>query len=510
MQVGLSPVLPHPSLELTMEEAVTQWPSHRQTGLRDLEHPSATDIGAAAVVRLIERQLALVKTVKNSDWLMLLKNMSNRAFRSSFTLPPPSGRMHLYGGAGAQGVGLIVDRRELDMTHSVCFPSGYFAKTEFHLHVEASGAIQLTGGRAGHLTTIEAIAESQLQQHEERAHEQPGFEPPLYNEINLTVRGTAGLCAVFVRSHTAEDTRFAMSVRDLLQHLNPQLPPLPLLRMTPADGVAIVTHREQLCVLRGAQEASVCRSLDAQPRLPLDALSFPELALGECLALHCAHGITRGSLHATLEAIGQMSLGDRSFGGTERLAPHVARCLCAAALVDNVASAREIVRTAAPIMLRPLLVSNGEGDVSVASRAAKAAVAAATLPPKPKRLIELHHEEQPLLTAVSDDDVVTAGTSPMTSPISSPRSPRSSPRDRARDGSKCSPRSPRRPPRGPTRRWRCGARATRRPPARATRTTTTCTTTWTRAATLGHSPRRGRPWPARPRPAREERRTSGA
>jgi len=362
-----------PLLHLTLREAGAALGLRtRDLGRLQVPERFANDADGAAIAFLISQQNALVKTVKNGDWLTLLWKLSHEPFRSSFTLPPPSGRMHLFGGVTSQSVGLVFDRRALDMSQSVCWPPGYFAKSEFHLHVEPDGNVRLTGGRAAHRITLERLLAINLEENlrEERGAE-PGEEPPLYNEINLRVHGTSGLCAVFVRSTAEESTRFAMGVRDLLQHVFPCLPPLPLLRLTPTAGVSVVSRLDQLAVLRVAPEAVPRPSLDAQPRLPVDALAFPELALEECLQLHCSHGITHRSLHAALEAL----------GGTKRLAHHVARSLCAAALVDNVASAREVVRTAAPLLLRPLLATDQTG-VSLAAKAAKAAVAAASLPPK--------------------------------------------------------------------------------------------------------------------------------
>ena len=98
----------------------------------------------------------MVKTVKNGDWLRLVSNLSNPkgrgGFRTSFSLLPPNGRMHLYGQCESQCAGLLFDRRELDLSSALCFPSGYFAKTEQHLHIEPDGEVHLTGGRFAHLT----------------------------------------------------------------------------------------------------------------------------------------------------------------------------------------------------------------------------------------------------------------------------------------------------------------------------------------------------------------------
>ena len=403
----------------------------------------AADASAADALHLITEQNALVKTIKNGDWLRLLSNMlhaSTPGFRTSFSLPPPTGRMHLYGRCDSQCAGLLFDRRDLDLSTSstLAWPSGYFAKTEHHMHVQPDGEVQLTGGRWAHLTTIDELLRKGL----EAAAAPEGSEPPLYNEISIQLtEGCAGLRAIFVRTSEAEDALFALGVRALIQHLFPSLPALPILRLTPTADAAIITRSEQLALLRcsthrltgggdatggrgggggsrdsaasaasdvsssddeSAEEAasrSLITSLASRgaavrsggggegggrgggsssvPRLPVDALAFPELGVAERLALHAAHGIGHDSLKETFAAIlrGGNEGGDlaRSLQaedaggdgstlavtpeGTARLAQHIAHCLCAAAVTDNVASAREVVRTAAPILLRPLLVA---------------------------------------------------------------------------------------------------------------------------------------------------------
>ena len=79
----------------------------------------------------------------------------------------------LFGSTSQQVVGLLVDRRQIDTStpsavreadsvrrlaqdalgssSMLCWPSGYFAKTEHHLQVEADGHVWLTGGRWQHL-----------------------------------------------------------------------------------------------------------------------------------------------------------------------------------------------------------------------------------------------------------------------------------------------------------------------------------------------------------------------
>ena len=329
------------------------------------------DVASQAALQLISAQAALCKTVKNGDWLRLVANLAHPpaiGFRTSFSLIPPTGRMHLYGQLHSQCAGLLFDRSALDLSSAVCFPSGYFAKTEQHLQVDPSGEVQLTGGRAAHATTVDALLATGA------ALVGDDGEPPLYNELSICLHDVAGLRAVFVRTSSPEDTLFAMGLQSLLEHVFPELPLLPLLRIPGTEPPSIVTRQEQLHLLRrhasaaslhgagvggvGGVGGAAAHALVAAPspmggripRLPVDALAFPELSLGERLALHSAHGIDQASLRAAFDEIVRSE-------GASSLAPHVVRCLCAAALADNVASARAIVRTAAPLLLAPLLVS---------------------------------------------------------------------------------------------------------------------------------------------------------
>ena len=361
--------------------------------------PSALDVESmvesSAVLNLVQGENAIVKTVKNGDWLRLLSNFSShKPFRTSFSLLPSSGRMHLFGQPEQQCCGLVFDRRELDFGSALCWPSGYFAKTEHHLHIEADGSVTLTGGRWSHLVPLDDLLKGKGESSPTRAEssysgeaadsslqeEHMDGEPPLYNEISLSVGGPAGLQAVFVRSSTSEDTLFAMGVRALLQHVFPHLPSLPLLRVLGTAPPELVTRAEQLNLLRqastlaaptpypvdepptppsaeppptewpqGEGPPSPSSSLDGSaPRLPVDASAFPELNVGEKLRLHAAHGIGQTSLRQAFDAI-------VSREGVAGLTTHATHALCAAAVVGNVASAREVVRTAAPLLLSTVL-----------------------------------------------------------------------------------------------------------------------------------------------------------
>ena len=107
------------------------------------------DAAARAALELVSQQLAAVKTVKNGCWLRLAHRLAHPPVRTSFSLPPPTGRMHLYGQVDSQCAGILFDRRMLNPDTAYCWPSGYFAKTEQHLQVdESTGEATLTGGMA--------------------------------------------------------------------------------------------------------------------------------------------------------------------------------------------------------------------------------------------------------------------------------------------------------------------------------------------------------------------------
>ena len=64
--------------------------------------PSALDVESmvesSAVLNLVQEENAIVKTVKNGDWLRLLSNLSShKPFRTSFSLLPPTGLLKPYG-----------------------------------------------------------------------------------------------------------------------------------------------------------------------------------------------------------------------------------------------------------------------------------------------------------------------------------------------------------------------------------------------------------------------------
>lgn len=252
---------------------------------------------APHIVENIRHQRALVKTIKNTDWIGFAQLLAKGTpFRTSLTLPPPRGRgMSLFGRVRAGVCGLCWDLDELDLadpTGVFCWPSNYNAKTEHNMIIAHDGSVGLIGGREERLTTIEALRESNiahlltLDAYERRQREsRPALRPrsasepyPVsatraeqeaeeeeatdgeipslaYNEISLRLRGTRGLHGVFVRSHESQHVVFALGVRSMLAHVLPDLPALPLLRIHPSEGTVEVSREELLTIIRHAATA---------------------------------------------------------------------------------------------------------------------------------------------------------------------------------------------------------------------------------------------------------------
>ena len=69
------------------------------------------------VLSLFANQEVCVKTVKNDDWLRFVHQLNSGPFRTSVSLPPPGGRrMCLFGRVSAGAVGVVFDRRRLDLS----------------------------------------------------------------------------------------------------------------------------------------------------------------------------------------------------------------------------------------------------------------------------------------------------------------------------------------------------------------------------------------------------------
>jgi hypothetical protein len=126
-------------------------------------------------VQLLQTQMAVVKTIKNSEWSTFLRKfVVERSFRTSTSLLPPSGqKMRCFGSTKEYTVGVVFalptvgdseeavyatleeEQDEINRTQTWCWPSGYAAKTEFN--VDKYG--NLTNGRKEALLPIQAMRE---------------------------------------------------------------------------------------------------------------------------------------------------------------------------------------------------------------------------------------------------------------------------------------------------------------------------------------------------------------
>ena len=416
-----------------------------------------------SALTLLHEQRALVKTIKNSDWLGLLWQMhQDKPFRTSLSLPPVDGeRMSFFGRIDAGCVGLVYDLDEMNLEDDrgvFCWPSGYYAKTEHNMIIDRNGYVSLVGGREDALVSIEQLRTANEAHKTEReraaaraeaateaasvayahaaaaseyecemgyAEDAEAFQyaaaavaavgrraaeagraaseaeaaaeaaalPLSYNEVSLRLTGIIGIVGVFVRSSEERHVRFALGVRSLLAHVFPSLTGLPLLRITPSGGAVEVSRAEQLRVLRshtkqvaGATQAHAervrteqitasgdgeggsgsgdegsgsdsetgggassllleCDGLVAEGRIPIDLSAFPELSVAERLAFHAAHGVSHASLTLLLEHLANTDNG-------AGLQPAIELGLRAAARAGNCASVRELIRAAAPYLLR--------------------------------------------------------------------------------------------------------------------------------------------------------------
>jgi hypothetical protein len=368
---------------------------------------------------LLATQRALLKTVKNGDWLGMLWQLSQHGqrFRTSCSLPPPNGRgMALFGRTASGVAGLVWDIDEVlalsaeDETGIFVWPPGYNAKTEFNMLINPkTGRVGLLGGRDAHLTTIDALRLVNLEHvAEAAARSAAGREPmpPLgHNEISLRLEGVRGMRGVFVRSAKPAAFLFALGVRSMIEHALPSLKRrLTLLCITSFDGASVVSDDDQLSLLKAEAGRTIAASSSTVPcsdgnegrwqkdgltRLPIDTTRYLDrLTPIEALAVHVSWGITHDSL---LDAISRIPLriaeGTSAFKGMEAdRDAAISWALRAMARAGNSASMRELIRATAPLLLRRAYTVGTAAphltvpQTSLAQQTAAAAAAAAAPP----------------------------------------------------------------------------------------------------------------------------------
>ena len=373
---------------MTSEAASCAGPSAAGAVLSDGSCP-------ASALALLAEQRALVKTVKNGDWLDLVRRLGEATpFRTSFSLPPPDARgMTLFGRRSDGCTGLIADLSRIDTSTALVWPSGYNAKTEHNLVVRGSGDKQemnLLHGREEALVSLDALRAANVAltyrtaSGELRTVNRDEGESLPYNEVNVPVSSADVVVGVFVRSMEVEHVLFALGVRALLEHAFPALGPLPLLHISAARGAVSVPLATQLELIRARAAAQpLARLLDSsgdaagaaepseaggkrttdgplsyhEPRLPVDAaryrlcalgdISRPGLSAAELVAFHGAHGLAGRSLRKLFDEADAESTVDAA----AHVCGLVLLGLTAAVGTDNVSSAREVVRASAAQLL---------------------------------------------------------------------------------------------------------------------------------------------------------------
>jgi len=342
--------------------------------------PKSSDEADARLLLLFATQLALVKTVKNDDWLALVNRLAlGEAFRTSLSLPPAHGAgMALFGRVSSGVAGLVWHRKALDLNSAFMWPPGYFAKTEHNMIADAKGNIVLVGGREEARVSLEALLDINAQHARSSAD-----APPLsYNELSLLIEGSRGIVGVFVRSTREDRLLFALGVRSLLEHCLPSLHPLPLLLLTTNGGAAPLPRAEQLRLLSSvaSKDARVREERDGwlEARLPIDTMAFAELSPLQQLQLHARYGITSRSLVILFRKL--------SCNGHDVAALRACLSYALALAIEhnNPPSAREVVRAGSPLMLaawKPLVEAvHPDKDGSIVTF---------TMPTPPRRYAEL-------------------------------------------------------------------------------------------------------------------------
>ena len=375
---------------MTSEAASCAGPSAAGAVLSDGSCP-------ASALALLAEQRALVKTVKNGDWLDLVRRLGEATpFRTSFSLPPPDARgMTLFGRRADGCTGLIADLSRINISSALVWPSGYNAKTEHNLVVHGSGDKQemnLLHGREEALVSLDALRAANVAltyrtaSGELRTVNRDEGESLPYNEVNVPVSSADVVVGVFVRSMEVEHVLFALGVRALLEHAFPALGPLPLLHISAARGAVSVPLATQLELIRARAAAQpLARLLDSsgdasgavepsdtdgkrtadgslsyhEPRLPVDAsryrlsantlgdISRPGLSAAELVAFHGAHGLAGRTLRELFDEADAESTVDAA----AHVCGLVLLGLTAAVGTDNVSSAREVVRASAAQLL---------------------------------------------------------------------------------------------------------------------------------------------------------------
>uniref|UniRef100_A0A7S1S4D9 Uncharacterized protein n=1 Tax=Alexandrium catenella TaxID=2925 RepID=A0A7S1S4D9_ALECA len=339
---------------------------------RAAEFVPGPEEGHSAVLESFDDQYALVKTVKNDGWVPFICQLQGGRMRTSLTLPPPGGRsMKLFGKYSR--VGLIFDRRALDLSDAHIWPSGYFAKSDFN--IDSSG--NLLNGREEALVTLEELILANQTLTYVQSEMGGGDEHPAgnmvtggimpFNEILGLLDGTQGLVGVFSRSTKVTHLLFAMGIRSLLYRTLPITGMLPIFVHDPELGMRPFSRKAQSALVsdhlmrhgRGLRSAVAKCAL---PCLPLDTHML-ELSELEQVVAQGVYAITEDALTALVNALLnedhsdelQVATVDGSAGG-KKACPYQTRAFLALGLraaveADNPTSAMALVRRVAPLLV---------------------------------------------------------------------------------------------------------------------------------------------------------------
>lgn len=306
-------------------------------------------VGSADPIALFARHEAIVKTVKNGNWIEFVGKLSGvsaapgtSGFRTSGSLLPPQGvGMKLFGDVDRGVAGIVFDRSAVDLKTAFMWPPGYMAKTEFNLTADG----RLLSDRQKACVSLENlvscnISKSYADPHSDKLITPRGGHLLPFNEVNFHVSSKHGIVALIVRSIENPHVIFALGVKTLVEHALGLH--LPLLLCNGVEAVRHIRHEELMKAVLSAQSASRKLRTFSLPVLPLDLSALQALSDLEKLQAHGAVGLTTKSLTQTMAGV-DLDLNKLS------------SLLCigfrAAVLADNVPSARELVRASSRALL---------------------------------------------------------------------------------------------------------------------------------------------------------------
>jgi len=298
----------------------------------------ADEVRLLATNDMFREQNALIKTVCNDGWAEQIYKLQGSRFRTPVTIPPPEAKgMRLFGKVSKAKCGLVWDMKALDMSDSLMWPAGYYAKTEFNFCADGS----LLNGRDEMLVTVDQIRQENI------SRTSAGEVMP-YNEILAGVHGSRGLVAVFARTNKILHLIYCLGVRALLQRAFPELGELPVLVHDPEKGMRPFPRSAQRELIRHFIHSSRKTGWLSEQFGPIDIepviASFSSV---ERLLFHGGWGVEPDALEAIL---GTKCSGEISEQSAAKARGMVTLGLYASIAFDNPHSAEAIIRVSAPLL----------------------------------------------------------------------------------------------------------------------------------------------------------------